>query len=245
MLLDWFTVCAQIINLFLLIFLLKHFLYRPILEAIRERESRLSKIQDDAVALKNEAIKEKEEYVTKNKIFEDMKNKTWEELQESFSQEKIRFLRKLEEEQNKEKEFFKVKLHKEKNILIKEVLKKVGKEVFSISEKILKEFSTQKLQKEIFKVLINKLEVFVLEESQKEAFSENGVFFSAFTLEENEQNQIKELLARKWGKDLFLSFDVDTSLVGGFELRSPSYKLSWTYSETLIQLERKLNELIL
>jgi large-conductance mechanosensitive channel len=39
-LIDWFTVVAQVINFLILVWLLKHFLYQPILDAIDAREKR-------------------------------------------------------------------------------------------------------------------------------------------------------------------------------------------------------------
>ena len=38
---DWFTVIAQVLNFFILVFLLKRFLYKPILKAIDEREGKI------------------------------------------------------------------------------------------------------------------------------------------------------------------------------------------------------------
>ena len=41
MLLDWFTVAAQIANFAILVWLLKRFLYRPVLDAMAAREKRV------------------------------------------------------------------------------------------------------------------------------------------------------------------------------------------------------------
>ena len=43
MLIDWFTVSAQVVNFLILVWLLKRFLYRPILNAIDAREKRIAK----------------------------------------------------------------------------------------------------------------------------------------------------------------------------------------------------------
>jgi hypothetical protein len=64
MLIDWFTVGAQIVNFLILVWLLKHFLYKPILNAIDAREKRIAgdgftadhRFVDGAVALKNSPI---------------------------------------------------------------------------------------------------------------------------------------------------------------------------------------------
>src|SRR5215510_12857702 len=55
MLIDWFTVVAQSINFLLLVWLLKRFLYRPILSAMDAREQRITAQLHDAEALKQEA----------------------------------------------------------------------------------------------------------------------------------------------------------------------------------------------
>ena len=41
---NWFTVIAQVINFLILVWLLKRFLYKPVLNAIAEREKKNSKI---------------------------------------------------------------------------------------------------------------------------------------------------------------------------------------------------------
>ncbi len=42
MLINWFTVVAQIINFLILVWLLKRFLYKPVLKAIDEREKKIA-----------------------------------------------------------------------------------------------------------------------------------------------------------------------------------------------------------
>lgn len=40
MLIDWFTVIAELVNFLILVWLLKRFLYEPVLKAIDEREKK-------------------------------------------------------------------------------------------------------------------------------------------------------------------------------------------------------------
>ena len=62
MLIDWFTVISQIINFLILIFLLKRFLYRPILKAIDAREERITNELQAAELQKSEAAKNEKKY---------------------------------------------------------------------------------------------------------------------------------------------------------------------------------------
>jgi F-type H+-transporting ATPase subunit b len=55
MLIDWFTVGAQVLNFLILVWLMKRFLYKPILNAIDAREKRIAKELADADATRAEA----------------------------------------------------------------------------------------------------------------------------------------------------------------------------------------------
>ena len=48
MLIDWFTVGAQALNFIVLVWLMKHFLYQPVLDAIDAREKRIAAQLADA-----------------------------------------------------------------------------------------------------------------------------------------------------------------------------------------------------
>ena len=70
MLIDWFTVGAQVLNFIVLVWLLKRFLYKPILDAIDAREKRIAAELADADAKKAEAQKERDEFQHKNEDFD-------------------------------------------------------------------------------------------------------------------------------------------------------------------------------
>ena len=58
MLIDWFTVVAQIANFAILVWLLKRFLYRPVLDAMAAREKRVR--ETVAAADRQKAVAEEE-----------------------------------------------------------------------------------------------------------------------------------------------------------------------------------------
>ncbi len=57
---DWFTVIAQVINFLILVWLLKRFLYKPVLAAIANREARIMAQINDAATKEAEALKERD-----------------------------------------------------------------------------------------------------------------------------------------------------------------------------------------
>ena len=62
MLIDWFTVGAQALNFIILVWLLKRYLYKPILNAVDTREKRIAAELADADAKRAEAEKAREEF---------------------------------------------------------------------------------------------------------------------------------------------------------------------------------------
>ena len=73
MLIDWFTVGAQALNFLILVWLMKRFLYKPILDAIDAREKRIAAELADADAKKAEAKKERDEFQHKNEEFDQQR----------------------------------------------------------------------------------------------------------------------------------------------------------------------------
>jgi F-type H+-transporting ATPase subunit b len=74
MLIDWFTVGAQIVNFLILVWLLKHFLYKPILDAIDAREKKIAAELADADTKRTEAEKERADFENKNKTFDQQRS---------------------------------------------------------------------------------------------------------------------------------------------------------------------------
>ncbi len=73
MLIDWFTVIAQAINFLILVWLMKRFLYKPILHAIDEREKQVAAELANADKKKAEAQKERDEFQHKNEEFDQQR----------------------------------------------------------------------------------------------------------------------------------------------------------------------------
>src|SRR5271165_4865540 len=92
MLIDWFTVGAQVLNFLILVWLLKHFLYKPILNAVDAREKRIAAELADADAKKTEAQKERDEFQHKNEVFDQQRAALLSKATEEATAERQRLL---------------------------------------------------------------------------------------------------------------------------------------------------------
>ena len=92
MLIDWFTVGAQALNFIILVWLLKRFLYKPILNAVDAREKRIAAELADADAKKAEAQKERDEFQRKNEEFDQQRAALLSKATEEAKAERQRLL---------------------------------------------------------------------------------------------------------------------------------------------------------
>jgi F-type H+-transporting ATPase subunit b len=60
--LNWSTVLLELVNFAVLVWILKHFLYKPVLEVIARRRAGIEKTLQDAEAMQREAAAQKQQY---------------------------------------------------------------------------------------------------------------------------------------------------------------------------------------
>ena len=73
MLIDWFTVVAQIVNFLILVGLLKYFLYGRIIRAMDQREERIAARLAEAQQREQEAKEERQHYQARKEELEKQK----------------------------------------------------------------------------------------------------------------------------------------------------------------------------
>lgn len=246
---DWFTVIAQVINFLLLVWLLKRFLYKPILNAIDKRENKIKSQLQDAETKKIEAKREQEEFKQKNDDFDERKKG----LMEKAVEESKTAGEKLLEEVRKAANDLDIKLKKSAQESLKntnkEIAQKTQREVFAISRKVLMDLSGVSLEEQSVAVFINKLSE--LNEAEKKQFlssfksnSNEVLIKSAFELPNKQQDEIKkaidEILEAK-GK---YEFKVNAEVINGIELTANGYKLAWSISAYINAIEKSITETI-
>jgi len=97
MLIDWFTVGAQVVNFLILVWLLKRFLYKPILNTIDSREKRIAAELADAYTKKIEAQKEFDEFQYKNEEFDKQRAALLSQATDEAKAERQRLLNEARE----------------------------------------------------------------------------------------------------------------------------------------------------
>src|ERR1700690_3429944 len=157
MVIDWFTVGAQALNFLILVWLMKRFLYQPILHAIDAREKLIAAELADAAAKKAEAQKERDEFQHKNEEFEQQRAAL---LSKATDKAKVERQRLLDEARKaadalsaKRQEALRIDAHN----LSQAISRRTQREVFAIARKALGDLATTRLEERMGEVFTRRL----------------------------------------------------------------------------------------
>jgi F-type H+-transporting ATPase subunit b len=244
---NWFTVIAQVVNFLVLVWLLRRFLYKPILDAIDERENKISSQLLDAESKKAEATKEKDEFIRKNELFDKEKDELMTNVQNDVKSIKIKML----EEARIEANTLRTKLEDTFQIMQEsahgEIAQMTQNEVFAIARKTLADLSSVSLEEQSTRVFIKKIKDLSEEERKQfiEAFKSddsNILVQSTFGLDDKMQNDIVIAVNEILGNKPNIQFKTSPTLISGVELSTSGYKVAWSISEYLNSLEHNIHQ---
>ncbi|MEO5819781.1 MAG: F0F1 ATP synthase subunit B [Vicinamibacteraceae bacterium] len=249
MLIDWFTVGAQTLNFVVLVWLLKRFLYRPILRAIDAREQRIAAELADAAAKQAEAKKERDEFQRKNEEFDQQRATRVSTVVAEVGAERQRLLDEARHAADALSAKRQEALTADTRHLEKAVILRTQQEVFAIARKVLTDLATTSLEERMGEVFTRRLRE--MDGGAKEDLgralkttSAPGVVRSAFDMPAPQRAGVQNALNEAFSADVRLRFETAPELVSGIELTANGHKVGWSIADYLASLERGLAELL-
>jgi len=250
MLIDWFTVGAQALNFLILVWLMKRFLYQPILHAIDEREKRIAAELSDADAKKAEAQKERDEFQHKNEEFDQQRAELLSKAMEEAKAERQRLL----DEARQAADALSVKrqetLRNDAHLLNQAISRRTQQEVFAIARKALTDLATTSLEERLGEVFTRRLREMDgqakegLAEALKTA-TEPSLVRSAFELPAEQRTVIQNALNETFSAEVHIRFETAPDLISGIEFTTANgQKVAWSIADYLVSLEKGVDELL-
>jgi len=249
MLIDWFTVIAQVVNFLILVWLLKRLLYKPILKAVDTREKKVADELANADAKEADAQKEKEEFRRKNKEFDQQRAILLSKAKDEANAESQQLL----EEARKEAFDLRAKqqeaLRNDKQNLNKEISHRTQQEVFAIARKALKDLAGMSLEECTVDVFAQRLHE--LEGNEKEQLatalraSQGPVLVrTAFDLPQGQRDLIKKAIKETLEIEIQAKFETAPDLISGIELTTNGERVGWSIADYLTSLGKSIDELL-
>jgi F-type H+-transporting ATPase subunit b len=249
MLIDWFTVAAQVVNFLILVGLMKRFLYQPILRAIDAREKRIADELADAAAQKVEAKSEREEFQHKNEEFDQQRDALLSKARDEAEKERGRLLDQVRTAADLLAAKRQESLRNDARNLNQAITRKARDEVFAITRRTLEELSGARLEDQIVGVFIKRLGM--LDQAAKSQLGEAlgsahepALIRSVFELDDEARTAVQKAINEAFSSDVPLRYETCPDLVSGIELTTNGRKLAWSIADYLKSLETGVSELL-
>jgi F-type H+-transporting ATPase subunit b len=248
-LIDWFTVGAQALNFVILVWLMKRFLYKPILHAIDAREKRIAAELADADAKKTEAQKERTEFQHRNEAFDQQRATLLSQATDEAKAEGQRLLEEAREAADVVSAKRQETLRSEAHDLSQAIGRRTREEVFAIARKALTDLATTSLEERMSEVFTRRLRE--MDEQAKaplgaalKTASDPALVRSAFELPTQQREAIQNALNEAFSAEVNVRFETASDLIGGIEFVTNGQKVAWSIDEYLGSLEKSIAALL-
>jgi len=249
MLIDWFTVVAQAVNFLILVWLMKRFLYQPILRALDAREKRIAAELADADAKEAEAVKARDEFKRRSEEFDRQRAAMLSKATDEAAAERQRLFDAVRRDADSMRDKLQDQLGTEYRNLHDEFANRTRAEVFAIARKTLADLAGESLEERMAKVFIDRLQSLDGEERKNLAVLLKSpdmpvLIRSAFGLAPAQQAAIEDAVRTILATKAPVRFENVPDLIGGIELILHGHKVAWSIADYLASLEKDVNELL-
>jgi len=220
---DWTTFVLEMINFLILVWILKRFLYQPILGVIARRRAGIEKTLTDAHRIETEAneLKRKnEQYLTD---WEAEKEAAQAQLSAELAAIYESKLAELEIKINEEAERRRVLSERGRQDFERMMEEKGIAQGAAFSSKLLSRLASPELEQKLYALLLEDLHA--LREQDKHAVTEAAAeprmqikVQSAFPLDPSKRDELSCLLNEVTHKTLPIEFHINPELISGFQI---------------------------
>jgi F-type H+-transporting ATPase subunit b len=249
MLIDWFTVGAQTLNFLILVWLMKRFLYKPVISAIDEREKRIATELANADKKKEEAQKESDDFKHKNELFDQQRAALLSKATDEAKTERQRLFDEARQATDALSAKRQETMKNDARTLNQAIRHRTEQEVFAIARKALTDLAGTGLEVSMVDLFVNRLRA--LQGVEKEQLtsaikaSHTPVIVRTtsdltLALTASTESAIKET----FGKGIQVHFETSPEMIRGIELTTDGHKVSWSIADYLTSMENGINELL-
>jgi F-type H+-transporting ATPase subunit b len=257
---DWFTVSAQTLNFLLLVWLLKRYLYGPILKAIDARESQVAKVISDADTIKSNAELQCNLFKNKNIEIDNQRDELLRQANVIAHEQHEQIVLQANKNADEISKGRLLALEKELQHYQDEIVLKILQEIYEIARKVMADLADVELEQQMFEHFCKHLQNISCDEinNLNKTLEEGNAVLrlcSAFELSTTQIKKIdatlqqltahklttQKLVTTKTNRHYQLKQEVKTQLISGIELRSNTWKIAWNSDDYLKVLQTHVN----
>lgn len=238
---DLFTFVAQIINFIILLVLLRLVLYKPVVNAMNEREQKIKARLEEAEAKRQQADREAERYREQRAEIDAERERVLADARQEAEQRREHLLHDARREVDERRQQWHDALAHEKDRFLRDLQRRAETSMIAAMRQALSDLADAELESQMIRTLTRQLD------RQRDDLIESlnhdhgeVVVYSAFDLTDNQREQIRSALNARLPSAASPRFERDDDLICGVALRVGSYRIGWNLDQYLDALERDL-----
>jgi F-type H+-transporting ATPase subunit b len=239
MLMNWFTIAAQIVNFLLLVWLLKRFLYGRIIAAINKREDRIASALVEAEDKERAAGEQLALYQAKVADFERQRDALLAEARLEADRQHAAMIERAREHARSLETTWQQDLERERAAFLVELRNRAAAEILAIARRTVADLAGLDVQQCAVQTFLEKLRSLDLD-ARKRLGTGALVVRSAFELPDNTRAEIRQAVEELLQTKLDLAFECAPQLGLGVEIRGNGTRIGWNSESYLEALEQDL-----
>jgi len=241
MLIDWFTVVAQIVNFLVLVALLRYFLYERIVRSIDEREKHITQRLSEA-GMKNKEAEQAVELARARILEQERKaGEMMIHAQQEADSQRDQLVRKARESVRGLEAKWREDLDRERQAFLDELRRRAGAEILSVTRRALADLACAEVQTCAIQVFLEKLRSFDAG-ALRDLVGHELIVASALELPDETKREVRYVLENRLGGPVHLTFERTPAMSWGLELRGNGRRIGWNSATYIDSLEENLKE---
>lgn len=235
---DWVTVLAQIANFLVLVWLLKRFLYKPILNGIDAREAEIAARMGEAALAQQEAQAAEADFLAQKQQLLADQAALAERVREEAEQQRDALLAEAREKLAQERQDTQAHLVRERERFTTELYRASAETLYQLAGRALHDLADERLEEHIALHVVTQLAPLSEELAAAAGNAEEAVATTHAPLPEGARQELKAAL-KALAPGLPVRFASDGGQSPGLLLRIGSIQLAWTvdsYTDELVGL---------
>ncbi len=240
---DWLTVSAQIVNFLLLVWLLKHFLYGPVIDAMDRRQQSIADNINDAKDREKTAQLSMQNYESKFAALEQDKTNLLQKAEAAAQEKRLTLVEEARKEVQQQKDLWQKQLQQEQKGYLQDLRKTTVKAIQDTGRRVLGDLSDASLEAQIIVVFLKRLQNLDDELLKNLKDSSGDIHIvSAFELKTAIKQKITLAIHEIINNSAKVNYKVSSDLLCGISLDTGGYQVGWNIEEYLQNLDQRLLE---
>jgi F-type H+-transporting ATPase subunit b len=250
MLINWFTVVAQIVNFLILVVLLKVFLYDRIVDAMDRRQQEIEDAYDKADRAQADARSEQQQLADQRRQLEEETNEILQQARDDADTRRQELIDQARSDVEDKRRQWVQSVQREKADFVADLRRRMGNRLCQASRRALSDLADVELEQQVVRAFNQRLtEIDDDRQSPlRDALADGrATVLTSWEMNDQQQSEIVDTLGRLTDETPEVDFQTDEGLICGLEVRTEGQAIGWsvqTYLDELAeQIQQQLDDL--